>query len=134
MKKIWVYMLGVLTGIVFTVIVLFIIGNSNKQRLPDGVEFFDVAGEVMECSHYQVFQALGSGYALAWELSDSGIPNPLGSIVLLYDEDGSPYYDRQMVSATQGECFCQVGIYRYKQKSGDYATVPIVMIMEESTM
>ena len=97
MKKIWVYLLGVLTGIVVTVVVLLIIGNSNKQNYPDGVEFFDKAGEIMECSNYQVFQALGDGYALAWEVSEFGIPSPLGSVVLLYDEAGYPYYDNQKV-------------------------------------
>ena len=131
MKKIWVYLLGVLTGIFVTFVVLLIIGNSNKQKSPDGVEFFDRAGEVMECSNYQVFQAFGDGYALAWEVSEYGIPNPLGTIALLYDEDGSPYYDRQTVSASYGKCFRQVGIFRYKQKTGDYATVPIVMLMRE---
>ena len=131
MKKIWVYLLGVLTGIVVTIIVLFIIGISNKQKSPDGVEFFDKAGEVMDCTNYQVFQALGDGYALACEVDEYGIPNPVGSIALLYDEDGSPYYDRQTVSTSYGECFRQVGIFRYKQKDGDYATVPIVMVVRE---
>lgn len=131
MKKIWVYLLGVLTGIVVTFIVLAIIGNSNKQKSPDGVQFFDKAGEVMDCSNYQVFQALDDGYALAWESTEIGIPNPLGAVVLLYNEAGSPYYDRQMVSVSSGECFRQVGIFRYKQKDGDYATVPIVMLMRE---
>lgn len=131
MKKIWVYLLGVLTGIVVTFIVLAIIGNSNKQKSPDGVQFFDKAGEVMDCTNYQVFQALGDGYALAWELGEDGFPNPLGSIALLYDENGSPYYDRQTVSASYEDCFRQVGIFRYKQKDGDYATVPIVMLMRE---
>lgn len=130
MKKIWVYLLGVLTGIVLTFMVLLIIGNSNKQKSPDGVEFFDEAGEVMECSDYQVFQALGDGYALAWELSGFGIPNPLGSVVLLYDETGYPYYDNQKISATDGKYFRQVGIFRYEQKTGDYATVPIIMLVE----
>ena len=131
MKKIWVYLLGVLTGIVVTFIVLFIIGISNNQKSPDGVVFFDKAGEVMDCSNYQVFQALDDGYALAWEVGEYGIPNPLGTIALLYNEDGLPYYDRQEVTASYGECFRQVGIFRYKQKTGDYATVPIVMLMKE---
>ena len=131
MKKIWVYLLGVLTGIVVTIIILSIIGNSNKQKSPDGVQFFDKAGQVMDCSGYYVFQVLGDGYALAGELSEYGVPNPLGSIVLLYDEDGSPYYDRQTVSASYGECFRQVGIFRYRKKTGDFATVPIVMLMRE---
>jgi hypothetical protein len=131
MKKIWVYLLGVLTGIVVTFIVLFIISTSNNQKSPDGVEFFDKVGEVMDCTNYQVFQALDDGYALAWEVNEYGIPNPLGSIALLYDKDGSPYYDRQTVSASYGESFRQVGIFRYKQKDGDYATVPIVMVVRE---
>ena len=129
MKKIWIYLLGVLTGIAVTFIVLLIIGISNKQKSPDGVEFFDKAGEVMDCSNYQVFQALGDGFALAWEADENGFP--IGINVLLYDETGYPYYDNQTVSAPSGECFRQVGIFRYKQKTGDYATVPIVMLMRE---
>jgi hypothetical protein len=131
MKKIWIFLLGVLTGIVVTFIVLFIIGNSNKEHSPDGMEFFKEAGEVMGCSNYQVFQALSDGSALAWESDENGLPNPLGAIVLLYNEDGSPYYDRQTISASYGECFRQVGIFRYKKGDGNYSTVPIIMLMKE---
>ncbi|MBR1834795.1 MAG: hypothetical protein IJ785_04740 [Bacteroidales bacterium] len=131
MKKIWIYLLGVVTGIVVTFIVLFIIGNSNNEHSPDGMEFFKEAGEVMECSSYQVFQALSDGCALAWESDEGGLPNLLGAIVLLYNEEGSPYYDRQTISASHEECFRQVGIFRYKNGDGNYSTVPIIMLMKE---
>ena len=130
MKKIWVYILGVLTGIVITITVLFIIGISNRQHTPDGLEFFEEVGDVMDCSSYQVFQALEDGYALAWEFDNGYLPNIAGPVVLLYNEDGTPYYDQQIVTASSKECFYQVVIYRYPTKNGIKRTVPIIMLME----
>lgn len=133
MKKIWVYLLGVLTGIVITVIVLAIIGvamnakNDPSTRMTNGMSFFDAPGDVIDETSFKVFQALGDGAAL---VAGKGDGLYLGIKALLYNEEGTPYYDEQIITAPIGKCFRQVGIYRYPTKSGMDKTVPIVMIMD----
>lgn len=136
MKKIWVYLLGVLTGIVITIIALAIIGviinskNDPGTRMTNGMTFFEEPGDIIEPTSVKVFQALGNGAALA-ECKGNGSSIYMGPNVLLYNEDGTPYYDEQIVKAPSGKCFRQVGIYRYPTKSGMDKTVPIVMILEK---
>lgn len=143
MKKIWIYLLGVLTGAVVTIIVLAIIGTAKRTN---GMSFFESPGDIMDISSVEVFQSLGDCVALAHSqrippkiepssetvvadfIVNMGYDAP---IVLLYNEDGYPYYDDQIVTAPEGKCFRQVGIYRYPTKSGIDKTVPIVMILDE---
>lgn len=137
MKKIWVYLLGVLTGIIVSIIVLIIIGvvvnskNDPGTRMSNGMSFFDAPGEVIDESSFKVIQALGDGAALAEGKGNSHSSFYLGINALLYNEEGQPYYDEQIIKAPQGKCFRHVGIYRYQTISGIDKTVPIVMIMDK---
>ena len=136
MKKIWVYLLGVLTGIVATIIALAIIGvamnakNDPATRMSNGMSFFEKPSDIVEPSSVKVFQALGDGAALA-ECKGDGKYSYTGPNVLLYNEDAQPYYDEQVINAPKNKCFRQVGIYRYPTKSGMDKTVPIVMILDK---
>lgn len=136
MKKIWVYLLGVLTGIVITIIVLAIIGvatnakNAPSTRMSNGMSFFEEPGNVIEPASVKVFQALGDGAALAHCKGQEPYDWYGDPIVLLYNEDGIPYYDDQIVNASSGKCFRQVGIYRYSSRMGE-KTVPIVMQLDK---
>lgn len=136
MKKIWVYLLGVLTGIVITVIVLAIIGvamnvkNDPGTRMTNGMSFFDTPGDIVESSSVKVFQALGDGAALAHCKGKEKYDWYGDPIVLLYNEDGNPYYDDQIINVPNGKSFRQVGIYRYSSRMGD-KTVPIVMLLDK---
>ena len=38
------------------------------------------------------------------------------------------YYDNERINIPKGKCAKQVGVYNYKTKSGDYKTVPVVII------
>ncbi|MBO7489516.1 MAG: hypothetical protein J6T88_04475 [Bacteroidales bacterium] len=130
MKKIWVYILGILTGVVLTFIVLFIIAKAASGA-NNGMTFFDKPGQVMEESSYKVFQSLGKGYALANGCSDNKYDLYLGLTVLIYNEDGKTYYDDQIITAPKGKCFRQIGIYRYPTRMDVDKTVPIVMLMDK---
>lgn len=138
MKKIWVYLLGVLTGIVITIIALAVIGaainskdESGTKRIR-GMDFFEKPGDMVEAASVKVFQSLDDGIALAnckgddpYDLDLYGEP-----IVMLYNEEGTPYYDNQIVKSPKGKCFRQVGIYRYSSRMGD-RIVPIVMLLDK---
>lgn len=136
MKKIWVYLLGVLTGVVFTIIILAIIGvamnakNDPSTRMTSGMSFFETPGDIVEPSSVKVFQALGDGAALAHCKGKEKYDLYGDPIVLLYNGDEKPYYDEQIINASNGKCFRQVGIYRYSSRMGD-KTVPIVMLLDK---
>lgn len=136
MKKIWVYLLGVLTGIVFTIGILVIISvvidakNDPRIGATNGMSFFETPGDVIEPSSVKVFQALGDGTALAVCKEDRYYGYGT-TVVLLYNEEETPYYDEQVVNAKRGMCFRQIGIYRYPAKNGNDKTVPIVMLMDK---
>lgn len=123
-KKIFVFLLGVLTGVLLTFAIAFIVNKANSTD--SGLSFFDQPGEVMDVKSFEVFQALNNGAALAWE--DDTYSHDLK--VLLWNKDGSPYYDNQKVKLPAGKCFRQIGIYHYSAKMG-VKTVPIVTIMDK---
>ena len=137
MKKIWVYLLGLLSGIVITIVVLLVFGliirakNDPGITMLNGMSFFETPGEVIKETSFKVFQALDDGAALAEGKGDGHSSVYLGLNVLLYNEEKTPYYDEQIVTLPQGKCFRQVGIYRYHAKSGIDKTVPNVMIMDK---
>ena len=134
MKKIWVYLLGILSGVILTFIVLFLIGlsrtNTNHPNSIPGLTFFDEPGEQMSDKSYEVFQALGPGAALAKGKEDEFSSFYFGLHVLLWDENGTPFYDEQIVTAPQGKCFRQIGVYNYPTKVGIDKTVPVVTLMD----
>lgn len=123
MKKVWVYLLGVLTGVILTFIVSLVLLKTSSDS---AYTFFKEPGDVMDARSYTVFQA-GDGEALAYEHILSDV------VVLLWNKEGRPYYDGQTVAPKKGECFRQVGIYKYTSKDGTDRTVPIVAVMEGET-
>ncbi|MBR4414754.1 MAG: hypothetical protein IKS59_05520, partial [Aeriscardovia sp.] len=118
MRKIWVYLLGVLSGVVLTIFASYLI---NKTNFSD-ITFFDEPGEIVTTQSiigeteivngFEVFQVLDDGVALAtgneWYTRDL--------IVLLWNDKGEQYYDNQDVIAPHGKCFRQIGIYKYESK------------------
>lgn len=131
MKKIWVYLLGILSGVIFAIFVSFII---NKAKNSD-ISFFDEPGEIVTAESFgrnipvlnlKVFQVLGDGAALA--MGDDWFSSDL--IVLLLNEEGKQYHDNQNVIATNGKCFRQIGIYKYKSQDKVHRTVPVVTLMD----
>lgn len=131
MKKIWVYLLGILSGVVLTFLVALIV---NKVRNSD-ISFFDEAGEVVtvECygrtkvvNSFKIFQTLGENAGLAF--GEDLCARDL--LVLVYSEDGQSLFDNQTIVAPKGMCFRQIGIYKYKSKDEMHRTIPVVMLME----
>lgn len=130
MKKIWIYILGILTGIVVTFLTLMIIAKSSNANL-NGMTFFDKPGQIMDYTSFKVMQTLGSNAALANGKNDEFFDFYDGLTVLLYNENNETYYDDQIVTVPKGKCFRQVGVYKYQTRMDIGKTVPIVMIMDK---
>lgn len=122
MKKWILFIGGVVTGVILTLLVAFIFTYSSKTD-PSGVKNFEYVGDVIDEPTVQVFQVIGDNAALV----NGGAVGVLylGPVYLLRNYDGKYYYDDQIVKKPKGKEFRQTGIYRYETKSG-YKTVPII--------
>lgn len=131
MKKIWVYLLGVLSGVVLMFIIGFIVNLTKSSN----IRFFDEPGDIITIQRltgeteavqsFEVFQVLDNGTALA---TGGSLFQDIN--VLLWNDKGTNYYDNQIVTAPQGKCFRQVGIFKYESTDKMIRTVPVVTIMD----
>lgn len=80
-------------------------------------------GECITTKQLVTFQSLGKRALV--ELKDEYNEY---IIALLINDENKLYYDNERINIPKGKCAKQVGIYNYKTKSGDYKTVPVVII------
>jgi len=115
---------GVLTGVVLTFAVLFVVGLVNQNSADkDPVQYLDkpVSYENKKETSFKVLQVLGNA-ALATEASDE-----IGGDVMYYGNTvvilGDNYYSDQIVKVKNPQ---RVGTYSYTNKGGMPMTVPMI--------
>ena len=123
MKKWVVYVLGIITGMILTVVLAYCVNLSNNAGVI-GLELFDEPGECMDYSQFEVFQVVESGCALA----NAG--DAFGSVVLIMPNENQRLYDGQKIELKSDECAQHIGTYRYGTKIGIEKTVPAVRIID----
>ena len=131
MKKWLVFLLGFVSGIVCFVLVVLLFGG-NPSTHDNGMTYFDAPGECLSTNQFEVMQGLPGNYALAFEQKKSyfGYMNT-DLLVLVTNDTGECYYDKQVITVPEGKCMRQVGIYRYQTNSDMWKTVPIVKLMDK---
>lgn len=124
MKKIWVFIFGIITGIVLTILFatasyVFSTGDTS------GLNMFERPGEcLVSKSSLKIFQVLEPTAALAM------IKDDYSSVVyLLVNSEGKSYYDDQVIKLPSEKCFKQIGTYQYHTKDDRLKTVPVVQIL-----
>lgn len=123
MKKIWVFVLGVIVGFVLTVVISVCIANFNSNVT--GLNIFEQPGDcLIEHSDLKVFQVIAPNAALTEMQDTSSSP-----VFLLVNDNENTYYDDQVIKLTQGKCFRQIGTYRYMTGMKISKTVPVVQMM-----
>ncbi len=50
---------------------------------------------------------------------------------MIMGEEGSNFYDGQIIKTTSNKRFYQMGTYKYQTKSGDFTTVPIISLLDK---
>lgn len=123
MKKWVVYVLGIITGMILTVVLAYCVNLSNNAGVI-GLELFDEPGECMDYSQFEVFQVVESGCALA----NAG--DAFGSVVLIMPNENQRFYDGQKIVLKSDECAQHVGTYKYSTKIDFEKTVPAVRIID----
>lgn len=124
MKKGVAYFLGILTGIVLTIVVSLFLANRGGNV---GVTYYDEPGDALSFRSVTAFQALSKGYALVRE---TGHTNFDDQIYLLQLKEDRSLYDGETVKAPTGTVFRVVGVYSYETNGGMGRTVPVITIMD----
>ena len=133
MKKWFVFLLGFITGVILTIVgaVIAAIGSDSSNN---GMTFFEKPGECLSTNQFEVLQAIGDNYALAYEQeyvnSYIGFSNT-DLLVLITNDNKDCYYDHQVIKTPKGKCMRQIGVYKYQTKSEIWKTVPIVKLMDK---
>ena len=148
MRKVWVFILGIVTGIVlmFVFSVIYVKCDSGRNSSEE-ITLFEEVGDCVSNNSFKVLQVLESGAALAIEntgyltkvLQVLDFETTLatenkdcltsGSLTVLFlNEGGQSYYDDQIIEIPAGKCARQVGIFKYLTKGNHDATVPVVII------
>lgn len=100
--------------------------KSNKT-IADGKTLFDEPGECVSRKNFEVQKVLESGDAIALEIREtiSGHIFTSDLEVLILAQEGSNFYNNQIVKAPQGKCARQIGNYKYQQY-GSTKVIPII--------
>lgn len=104
--------------------------KSNKtiaDKKNSGKTLFDEPGECVSRKNFEVQKVLESGDAIALEIREtiSGHIFTSDLEVLILAQEGSNFYNNQIVKAPQGKCARQIGNYKYQQY-GSAKVIPII--------
>lgn len=122
MNKWLIYVLGIITGIVLTLVFAFCVTLLKKSSI-NGLEMSKEPMENMDYSQFEVFQVLESGCALA-EAEDTH------DIVLIIPGEKQQFYDNQKIILKNNQRAQRVGTFRYDSNIGIEKTVPAVKIID----
>ena len=126
MKNWGLFLGGVVTGVILTVLIAVIYSHSSNNGL-SGVTNFEKVGDVINESSVKVFQVLSDNAALVHGRDENSYSKSYwGPVYLLRNYDGKYYYDEEIVKKPAGKQFRQTGIYRYYNVEVGYKTVPII--------
>ena len=117
------FFIGMLSGAVLTIAVLFVIGFvSQKNSKNDAIQHLEkpVSYENKKETSFKVFQVIGEDAALAKEVSDRELDMYLGNTVVLIGKD---FYSDQVITMKNPQ---RTGTYSYTNKGGMPMTVPII--------
>jgi hypothetical protein len=136
MKKGLLFFLGIITGAILTVGVLYFVYVSQTADSPGTKEdvntiLFSEPGEVISFSSFKVMQVLPNGSALAESVHNAQYSIYGDPLVLFTANEGSAYYDDQIIKVPAKKVARQVGTFRYTSGAGFEKTVPIVKFFDK---
>ena len=106
--------------------------KSNKTvsaKNNSGKTLFDKPGDCVSRKNFEVQEVLESGDAIALEIRETigGHIFTSDLEVLILAQEGSNFYNKQIVKTPHGKCARQIGNYKYQPyKYGDTKVIPII--------
>lgn len=132
MNKTVSFILGIITGVVLTIVTLFVIAKASgagQGITDDGITMFEQPGDIIPAKKFEVLQVVPNGALATSENTEYGISTFTGPIVLFLSDGQNTYYDDEVITVPKGKAVRQIGSYQYETRMG-YKTVPIVQVME----
>lgn len=68
MNKFLIYILGIITGVVLTLVFAYLISDQEELVKDDGITLFETPGETFKVSAFKVIQVVDDNHALAIEM------------------------------------------------------------------
>ena len=104
--------------------------KSNRtvtEKRDFGKTLFEKPGECVSRKNFEVQKVLDSGDAIALEIRETISEHVFTSDleVLILAQEGSNFYNNQIVKAPKGKCARQIGNYKYQQY-GSTKVIPII--------
>lgn len=104
--------------------------KSNRtvtEKKDFGKTLFDKPGECVSRKNFEIQKVLDSGDAIALEIRETISEHVFTSDleVLILAQEGSNFYNNQIVKAPKGKCARQIGNYKYQQY-GSTKVIPII--------
>lgn len=104
--------------------------KSNRtvtEKKDFGKTLFDKPGECVSRKNFEIQKVLDSGDAIALEIRETISEYVFTSDleVLILAQEGSNFYNNQIVKAPKGKCARQIGNYKYQQY-GSTKVIPII--------
>lgn len=128
MKK-WLFFCGgVLTGVVLTFVILFLVAKGRQQ---EDFKLFEKPGEVVDVTSFKVFQVLDDDVALVNSASNEEYDIYMGAVFLLINDEGKYYTDDEIIKVPDGKVVRKVGVYHYQTKAELDKTVSVIEIMDK---
>lgn len=132
MKKIYIYILGVVTGFLLTTGAAVLIAYTNKTA--SNITLLEETGPALDIKAFKVIQVIEGNSALAYEaywnkILKSYQPGEL--LVLITNDEGEYYYDQQIIEVPRRHEARQIGVYNYTTNTEVRKTVPVIKIMEK---
>ena len=144
MKSWLFYLVGLLTGIVLSFVVMFIIGQKTykdneaeeevtNEQVDNGITMFDEPGDIIEDKACKVIQVIAKNAAIVkgQRKEDANTNWFVGITYVITNHEGKYYYDDEIIKVPKDKVVRQIGIYRYETTSGEIKTVPIIEIMDK---
>lgn len=106
--------------------------KSNRtvtEKKDFGKTLFDKPGECVSRKNFEIQKVLDSGDAIALEIRETISEHVFTSDleVLILAQEGSNFYNKQIVKAPHGKCARQIGNYKYQPyEYGDTKVIPII--------
>lgn len=141
MKNFLIFLFGVFVGVGAHTLWLDYESSQTPPPPPDPLAnftLFDEPGELINIRRFQVFEITPEGHAITHgDISDkyefdSDFSLFVGMRVVFMAEEGSYYYNQQILSVPKGKKARQVGIYKERSDySNDVTILPVVAFCDK---
>lgn len=129
MKKWIVFLFGLVTGVVLTILTCFIVVKVNDGP-SQGVRYSDNQTVFRGVKEFVIFQVAPDGALAYYDSDGDGAHGLLNSIVFLLNIPGKQFYDGMRINVAENEKVMMVGTFRYDTEVQNGRVVPAVEIQK----